>query len=905
MNTAKAAAAVSTPTVKGGIYLDSFDARIIEYQSAIVKLDALIKHVKALQIKIRTTPTLIPLIHYIVILTGPLLNISEILSKRLEQLGKLLPVHDQRKVAPSVNISALNFEIEDTQPQSSIKYDEHTKELLPSLLMLYENALAIYQNKLQQSIVERDANRLPGPNGKPIPLDLSIIKDLLEPMELNVFSKLAIEPQESESYQFKRIPLVIDSINKSIGPLKNYLQQLQSYKMRPNDSVLKKLPHWHYTIHRTFATFVKLSELYTILRKLGRELYLPVDEYLHNPKILHNNVKLELSLKDADEYLKNTRKNQNLVFTLAKATRQGSYFHVKSSTIIEFTNSLAPSISLISKMSLVILNLARNWELAESKLLKIEQEMKQREKNSRVSSPTSPTADGALNSKKLEVLFNPEKNKLSQEYIAKQQREREKHAIEDRIAKEKADKERAILDEQKAKKKVEVRERQLREELTKDRGDLSPNVSRQSSIRNTRVRSNSNSSVSSNSSASSLNALTRSDSISSPRITSPTTLSRSSSLQKRPASVYISSPAFDIRTQLRRQQAAAAKESPKSATASPSNNNDTSSPVGNRRRSQSLQSSIPSTEQNNTMVAAAAGAAALKQERHSSLKSKAEIKNQEILKRKQQQQTLQAPPLKPQSRSPSPLRAKNPKTTELPNISELALDDTPSKPKKPLKSALVTKKPQQLTSPIPKRSQPSSPTPKKSQPSSPTPQAVSTLTVPDLINETTSESSDSTYENQPAQGAGSPKSLETIKADAKDQQSTLDETSSQSGIVADSEPESEPEQPMPIVKKVRFTGVPDEIEDEKPKRKGWIRPPKIQFAASSSAPNGPRSALSTAADALQQERMIFHNIKRGELDVNTGAIVFPNTSNKRVMNTLAASTNNNHKLGRWRLGLNK
>lgn len=869
MNTAKAAAAASTPNVRGSVYLDSFDARIIEYQYATIKLQALITHIKALQIKIRVNPSLIPLIHYIVILSGPLLNISDILSKRLEQIGRLVPLNDQRKVAPSVNTSALNFEIDDTQP-TDITYDTNAKELLPMLLGLYENALAIYQKKLQQVVLERDANRVPAANGAPIPIDLATFKDILEPLELNVFSKLLIEPQELESFKFKKVPLVIDSINKSIKVLEEYVQQLQTFKQKPNDSVLKRLPYWNYTIHRIFASFVKLSELYTILRKFGRELYLPVDEYLHNPKILHNNVKLELSLNEADDFLKNTRKNQNLVFTLAKATRQGSYFHVKSSIIIEFINTLAPSVSLVSKLSLVVLTLTKNWELAESKLLKIEQEMKQREKNSRVSSPTSPTSGESLNAKKLEVLFNPEKNKQSQEYIAKQQREREKSALEDRIAKEKLEKEKQLLEEQRAKRRVEERERQLREELTKERGDLSPNVSRQGSIRKataiTRARSNSNSSVSSNSSASSLNALTRTDSLGSLKVSSPTALSRTSSLQKRPASVYISSPAFDIRTQLRRQAAASAKEAPSNTT--------TASPVGNRRRSQSLQSSLPSTQQNNSMLAAAAGAAALKQERHSSLKSKTEITHEQVMQyRQQHQQHLQVKPSKPHSRSPSPLRTKSPKSnTELPNINELTLDDTPSKSKPPLKSALASKKP----------SQPA--------PTSPTPQSAN-LAIPDLVNETTSESSDSTYDHL-NQDTGSPKSLETIKPDTK-------EPSTQHF-----EPDLEIEPSKPIVKKVRFTGVPDEIEEEKPKRKGWIRPPKIQspFAATSSHNKGTRSALSTAADALQQERMIFHNIKRGELDVNTGNIVIPNTSNKRVMNTLAASTNNNHRLGRWRLG---
>jgi len=926
MNTAKAAAAASTPNVKGGIYLDSFDSRIIEYQYAIIKLEALIKHIKSLQIKIRANPTMIPLIHYIVIITGPLMNVNDILAKRLDNIGKLTSMGDQRRVAPSVNTNVLNFELDEQQEIIPVKYDEKSKELLVNLVAIYENALTIYQKKLQRSMIERDANRLPAANGKPIPIDFAFLKDILEPMELNSLPKLTIFSNELSSYQFKKIPIIIDSINKSVKLIKDYSGQLEGYKSKPNDTTLKKLPHWNYTIHRIFACFVKLSELYTILRKLGRELYIPVDEHLHNAKILHNNVKLETSLNEANEFFKHSKKNQNLIFTLAKCTRHGSNYHVKTATIIEFTNFLKQSILLINKISNVVLNLIKNWELAETKLIKIETEMKQREENSRLSSPTSPTPN-INNFKKIEVLFNPEKEKLSQEYIAKQQRERQRLAMEDKISKENLEKQRNALEEEKSRKKFEDRERKLREDLIKERELTSPPISRQGSLKNknssniitTRTRSNSNSSISSNSSSSSLNALGRSNSISSPNFTSPTNLSRSSSLQKRPASVYISSPAFDIRTQLRRQQAATTSPT---VGASDNNNHNVNisspsalnsniikgdhngggsggggtPPTGNRRRSQSLQSSLPSTQENNTLLATAASAAALKQERHSSLKSKSEINHQEFLQKKQQQQqNLQVPKNISRSRSPSPLRNKD----ELPNIDELSLADSPLKKKtisSSLKSAMV--KPPQSPKSLTKNASPSSPS--------------QSFTIPDLVHETNSESSDSTYD-QINQDNGSLKSLETIKPG----ESSLKEGSKEGDNDDDNDNDKEQDKeqdkesltfPKPIIKKVRFTGVPDEIEETKPKKKGWIHPPKILTNNKSSITSQSQSrstGLGTAADALQQEGLIFHNLKRGELDVNTGNIIIPNTSNKRIMNTLAANTNNQHKLGKWRLGLNK
>ncbi|CCH45283.1 GLC7-interacting protein 4 [Wickerhamomyces ciferrii] len=878
MNSAKAAAAASTPVIKGGVYLDSYDAKIIEYQYAIIKIEALIKHIKSIQIKLRVNHHLVPIIHYMISLMGPLFNVSDTLTKRVDQLSKLTSIGAQRKVAALANTIALNFELED-QEALKLKYDDNARHLLNELLSLVENAGLIYEKKLQQACVERDANRLPGSNNKPVPLEVEFFKDLLDPLELNVFPKLIVEASEFDNFHFKKVPLVIDSVNKSIKLIKDYLEQLKQFKSKPNDNVIKKLPHWSYTTHRIFACFVKLSELYTILRKFGRDLYLPYDEHLHNPKILHNNVKLELSLQNSDEYLKNTRKNHQLMTTLAKFTRQGSYTHLRTQSIVELTNLLIQSITLISNFSAVILGLLKNWELAEAKLVKIEQEQKQREKQQRALLSPNSSSSPADSKKKVEVLFNPEKEKLAQENIAKQQRERERQAAEERALKEKQLKEQQLKEDQITKRKFEERERQLRQELSNSR-DNSPNVSRRGSIQRntntnstapaTRIRSNSNSSISSASSNSSLNALSRTDSISSPHLISPTNLSRSSSLKsKRPASIYMSSPAFDIRTQLRRQAAATASGSgtpPKvnnsiSATTSPLNGSaagNGSQPVAGRRRSQSLQSSLPSTEHNNSLLAAAAGAAALKNERHSSLKSKSEVNHEQHLEEKQRH--LQVKSNGPRnSRSPSPSRFN---IKDLPNINELSLDESPSKLKRPLKSALANGKTNGKKVNTSTQSQ--------------------NLGVPELSNESTSESSENTLDP----GIQSPISNRTMKLEDSMEIDNLDE--------------DDEEEPRPIIKKVRFTGVPDEVEeDSKPKRRGWVKvPPRL---LSNPINPRPKSALSNAAASLQQEGVMFHNIKRGKLDVSTGNIVIPDTSNKRIMNTLAANTNNSHRLGRWKL----
>jgi hypothetical protein len=90
----------------------------------------------------------------------------------------------------------------------------------------------------------------------------------------------------------------------------------------------------------------------------------------------------------------------------------------------------------------------------------------------------------------------------------------------------------------------------------------------------------------------------------------------------------------------------------------------------------------------------------------------------------------------------------------------------------------------------------------------------------------------------------------------------------------------------PIVKKVRFTGVPPESPPST-KRKLWkpLQKPTFQRAARN------KTSLTVAAETLKQERLTFHSIRRGSLDFKTGKVNVPASSdaltNNRMMGSLA------------------
>jgi hypothetical protein len=860
MNAAGAAAAASTPSIKGGILLDAFDARIVQYHCALRKLQVIQTPIKALNIKAKAGKgDVIPLVHHITTICAGSLQMNEYLKKRVVFIGKLEPLKDHRKVVPPLNTSAISFDLEDTEGHGChYTSDVNYSELLEDMISICDNAVAIYQEKLKQSIVERDAHRRPDANHKPVPLDPNSFLDLLEPLEVMSLSRLITTPDDIETCQFKITPILLDAIANTTQNIGTYIAQLQKYKERPSEATLKRLPAWPYTIHRIFASVVKLSDLYAILRRFGRELYLPASDELHSPKLLHQSSIWDAMLKTCDEYFLNPKKNEQMVFTSSRATRQGASFQLKHTTITELMGSLLQSYNLVMKLISALRDLVKGWEAVNAKETRLKLKI-----NANVSKDTGRII--SPDSRKLTVLFNPDREKLSQENIAKQQRERERTALEERTHREKLEKEKQINGEVISRLKFEQRERQLRSELIKDR---SPTVSRAGSLSATsrtrsssnpslpvknRSRSASNASLNSNSSTSSmLNSLQNNSmpSTQSQPSQSPKQLSRSPSLQRRPNSVYISNAAFDIRTQLRRQE-----KSKQSNNGSPE---PTRTKLG---RSSSLSQS--DARKNSMITAAAAGALAgsstgklLKQERHSSLKTRAEI-----LKEREANGGNEV-----SARSMS----SSPRQKEMPQIAELTISTPPreSRTSPDLTPAKVISKKE--SSPVLDSTDPS-------------PLSITPTHSNEDFNITPTKSN--LLEAPPAASSSIKPFLKPPAVAAPD---LVDATTSESSLEDEPKEPNDLAEPKRIVKRVRFIGVPDLVDDPKPKRKGWINPPRLSLVQQNKA----RSSLSIAADALQQERMAFSTIKRGHVDVS-------GQMPDRIMSTLMSG--NTPKKG-WRIG---
>ncbi|CEP23864.1 unnamed protein product [Cyberlindnera jadinii] len=925
---AAAAAQASTPAMRGGILLDGYDARIVEFQCGMRKLQVLQTHLRALAIKVKAGKgESVPLIHYIVTLATGATQVNDQLRKRLESVNRLECLRDRRKLVPHVNTSPVSVDLEDSsEPVCPYTSDADYAQLLDDLTLIAENGVAIYQEKLKQSLTERDVARKPDATHRPIPLDFSSFADVIEPLEVMTLSQFVRGAEETGIQKLKSTRAFLDAVEKTTKNIGSYVDVVVKTKAKLTEASIQRLPSWAYTLHRIVASIFKLSELYAILRRFGRELYIPRKQDFHSAKLLHKNTKWQNILNECEEYLVNSKKNELMLLVLSKVTRSGSQFPLKASTIQEMIPPLNHSYNLVIKLISVLRDLLKGWE--------------------EVGFSEQPTQLKASTSKKLTVLFKPDKGKQPKETTAAQQRDKERAFTTER------NNQQGTSTKVRAGSLTTATTNQLVRSAsvaaTRARAGSNPPIMCTSPFSTTaRSRSGSNASVASSSSTSSqLNSL-RENCTTASRSTqeSPTVLSRTPSNQRRarPQSVY-SNAAFDIRTQLRRQEKLKAN-TPSPPTESPKPNGSAT----RLKRSSSLQQP-PNSIRKATMVNAAAAGALLSQTekqttvlRHSSLKSPAEL--------------AKSKNSSPENRQPSPpkhrltangtqriLPTDQMKTVvesnDIPNLSELKISSstrsdtsTSSRGSSNSTPRVIPKASQKVRTVIsPKVTSKSTPkvisrTTQKETPestSNSTPTVLSPPKSPELTPATVimkrDDSTDSSGSIQPTPETLTPtvtnedyditptksnskidfypdlmplKPSESPSAKPMNKSIPSGEASStpelvESSTASESSLEDEPPEPKKITKRVRFIGVPPLLPEPKPKRKGWAHPPStlsIQKA---------RTGLSVAAAALQQERMAFSRSKQG------GFGAFDNSTNAsdRMMSSITASSSQK----RWRIG---
>ncbi|ODV95325.1 hypothetical protein PACTADRAFT_3027 [Pachysolen tannophilus NRRL Y-2460] len=357
---AVAAAVASRPGIKNGIYLNALDARIVQYHYGIAKLKRLMGAIsRAIKASLEGNKEsgVVPLASYILLFGGPIFNISDLIFKRYEILQNGRKFNYQQPIRPQLSTNSINFDLfenltnyENSNLKNSLPDLNKNIETLKYFEKLSQNTLEIYENRLKQAIIERTASRWPNKEGDPIPFNTSKIDDLIDPIELenieSLFFKQELKTQDflknnklKTETQIKNdlfktdlsiIKIITTSIDKCLNQLLNTFKHLENCK---NISQIMELKNWEYSVHRGFAILLKLADLYCITRKLGKKIYFQDYHLLKSSSQYHRNILL--LLKNLDIFFNQPKRNNLLLASIIKLTRQGSNFQVRPDVLVQ------------------------------------------------------------------------------------------------------------------------------------------------------------------------------------------------------------------------------------------------------------------------------------------------------------------------------------------------------------------------------------------------------------------------------------------------------------------------------------------------------------------------------------------------------------------------------------------
>ncbi|QLQ81693.1 hypothetical protein HG537_0F04540 [Torulaspora globosa] len=392
---AKAAAGASIPTLRGSVYLDSHDVKIIQYKAAIYRVGEMSRLLNILEKNLERTESnkIIPLVNYMLSLCeGPLFNVHPVLRKRYQLLCefkacKVTPIHPALTTAQiDVKFELPHF-IRDPESLRSKVYDEELQwKLLGCLQKVLANCSTIYERRLRQIQLERNAMRPADTSGRSVPLDLNAVEDLLRPQELSLSLDLAvlINDQEQDTTARSLLKLQTQVLakfalclqSKVLPVIKGYYSQLQTFCASRGISIaaVKELQYWQYSLHRIYALMLRVLYIFDVMMSLTTQIYSPNRSYLNGirTKLLSQNVfsyqevlqKVE-ELCDSSEHAAIAK----LITALLDLSKQNVTYHVQPGKILElYQNSLSQVIPFLRTSTQTLSEFAEMWTYIEGNL---------------------------------------------------------------------------------------------------------------------------------------------------------------------------------------------------------------------------------------------------------------------------------------------------------------------------------------------------------------------------------------------------------------------------------------------------------------------------------------------------------------------------------------------------------
>lgn len=373
-------------------YIDSLDAKIIQYQYCISKIQRLIPGIQKLGEDAARSKEL-PLVQYAVLLCGSIFAINEgVFNTKLDIIG------DFKIFKPvPITISNVVTHIPYDNPDLAVKALSEVPTLemgiksLKALEELCYSCLQGYQKRLQQARIAKEKlvsagyfddlesmlnNQIFNKSDNDLTLSNGLLHQLPEDQ-----SWLEDENYVEASLTDMDIEMIFTStshMRSTLSHLKLILlpfQKLRTIQKQQQEKYIKTLSDGKYALHKILMLTLRLNELYTILRKVGRKIYFSNYQHLYDGRLAFqssnsNYFKLNL-LKDIDDLFNSTKKNGTLVANLTRFVRQNSKYELNCKNVLDFSNFVSQAYIMIESMTDKFEEFGFNWISSELRFRKV------------------------------------------------------------------------------------------------------------------------------------------------------------------------------------------------------------------------------------------------------------------------------------------------------------------------------------------------------------------------------------------------------------------------------------------------------------------------------------------------------------------------------------------------------
>lgn len=369
---------------------DSLDARLVQYNYAIVKLRRVLRAIDDLLQKAasQSPPLDLLLVQYIIYLSATVFAINESgFAPRLAALENFKPLKPS-PVTISQVVTHVAYDVKD-QPIVPLEELPSTQAALSSLKSFraacvnclegyqkrFVNALREINNQAYVDDLDTLFNSVFFDQENDLDLSLACAK-IPNSFFLPLDPKSADVPDIGEAslidmdiYALFTLTLQMSGMLAAMKPLIGKFREVKQTQKQAQELAFKALPHSEYSFHRILFWALRLNDLYSIIRRFGRQVYIGNYEHLHDNKFLSqmaNGAFFRTSiLKDIDNFFNTSKKNGILIATITRFIRMNSKYEVKAATVLEFVGFIQQSFTYLETLNNKFQEFGLNWIAGE------------------------------------------------------------------------------------------------------------------------------------------------------------------------------------------------------------------------------------------------------------------------------------------------------------------------------------------------------------------------------------------------------------------------------------------------------------------------------------------------------------------------------------------------------------